>query len=165
MKITKLQQTRYENRLHKLREDEPDLAKQVEAAQKFGDSSENSELDSAKAELSRNRLEQGEILNILETAEIVSYDTSPLIVEGSIVQVKWDKGDLTLLLSDVGNLVLDGILHTGSPLGKAILGNVDGTYSVNRTTFAVTKVVNPDIDSFISQYPSADEVLDRFFKI
>ena len=164
MKITKLQEVRYQNRLEKLRADEPDLAKQVEVAQKFGDSSENSELDSAKAELGRNRFEQGEILNILQTAEIINYDNSALIVEGSTINVKWLKGDLTLLLSDVGNLVLEGILHTSSPLGRAILGNIDGEYDVNGERFVVKKIVNPDIDDFIRQYPSADEVLDRYFK-
>lgn len=164
MKITKLQQVRYSSRLEKLKADEPELSKQVEVAQKFGDTSENSELDSAKAELSRNRLEQGEIIDILESSEIINYDNSPLIVEGSIVEVKYGKECLTLLLSDVGNLVLDGILLTNSPLGSAILGNIDGEFNVNNHTFYVKKIANPDIDAFIEKYPSSEEVLDRYFK-
>lgn len=164
MKITKLQEVRYQNRLAQLKGMEPELAKQVEDAQKFGDSSENSELDSAKAELGRNRLEQNEILTILQTAEIINYDTSPLIVEGSILNIKWRNGELIVLLSDVGNLVLEGILHTSSPLGRAVLGNIDGEYSVNSERFIVKKIVNPDIDDFIKRYPSADEVLDGYFK-
>ena len=164
MKITKLQQVRYSSRLDKLREDEPELANQVEVAHKFGDSSENSELDSAKAELSRNRLEQSEIINIMENSEIINYDNSPLIVEGSIVEVKYGMNTLTLLLSDVGNLVLDGILLTNSPLGSAILGNIDGEFNVNNHRFFVKKIVNPDIDSFIEKYPSSEEVLNRYFE-
>lgn len=163
MKITRLQEVRYKNRLESLQSLEPDLGKAVEEAAKFGDTSENAELDSAKEELSRNKFEQNEIIEILGSAEIVNYDTSPLIVEGSFIEVTNGKIRKVLLLSDVGNLVLDGVLHTASPLGKVILGNNEGNFKVNNHTFYVKKLINPDIDSFIKDYPSSEEVLDRLF--
>lgn len=163
MKITRLQEVRYKNRLEQLQAVEPELGRAVEEAAKFGDTSENSELDAAKEELSRNKLEQNEIIEILSSAEIINYDTSPLIVEGSIIEVSNGKLKKILLLSDVGNLVLDGVLHTASPLGKAVLGNTEGEFKANNHNFYVKKIMNPDIDSFIKEYPSSDEVLDRLF--
>ena len=163
MKITKLQEVRYKNRLDQLQALEPELGRAVEEAAKFGDTSENSELDAAKEELSRNKLEQSEIMEILGSAEIINYDTSPLIVEGSIIEVSNGTLKKVLLLSDVGNLVLDGVLHTSSPLGKAVFGNTEGNFKVNNHNFYVKKIINPDIDSFIKEYPSSDEVLDRLF--
>lgn len=163
MKITKLQEVRYKNRLEHLQSLEPELNKAVEVAAKFGDTSENSELDAAKEELSRNKLEQGEIIEILNNAEIINYDTSSLIVEGSIIEVSNGTMKKVLLLSDVGNLVLDGVLHTSSPLGKAVFGNTEGNFKVNNHNFYVKKIMNPDIESFIEEYPSSDEVLDRLF--
>lgn len=163
MKITQLQEVRYKSRLEQLQSLEPELNKAVEEAAKFGDTSENSELDAAKEELSRNKLEQSEIMEILGSAEIISYDTSPLIVEGSIIEVSNGTMKRVLLLSDVGNLVLDGVLHTSSPLGKAVFGNTEGNFKVNNHNFYVKKIINPDIDSFIQEYPSGDKVLDRLF--
>ena len=163
MKITRLQEVRYKNRLDQLQALEPELGKAVEEAAKFGDTSENSELDAAKEELSRNKFEQSEIIEILSSAEVVNYDTSSLIVEGSIIEITNGKIRKVLLLSDVGNLVLDGVLHTASPLGKSVLGNTDGTFKVNNHSFYVKKIINPDIDAFIKEYPSSDEVLGRLF--
>lgn len=165
MKITRLQEVRYKNRLEFLQTQEPELGKAVEEAAKFGDTSENSELDAAKEEHSRNKLEQSEIIEILSSAEIINYDTSSLIVEGSLIEVSDNnKFKKILLLSDVGNLVLDGVLHTSSPLGKAVLGNTDGSFKANNTNFYVKKIINPDIDAFIKEYSSSEEVLDRLFK-
>lgn len=163
MKITRLQEVRYKNRLEQLQAMEPELGKAVEEAAKFGDTSENSELDAAKEELSRNKFEQSEIMEILSTAEIINYDTSPLMVEGSMIEVTTGRLRKKYLLSDVGNLVLDGVLDTTSPLGKAIFGNTDGEFHVNNHTFYVKKILNPDIDEFIKEYSSSDEVLDRLF--
>lgn len=163
MKITRLQEVRYKNRLDQLQALEPELGKAVEEAAKFGDTSENSELDAAKEELSRNKFEQSEIIEILSTAEIINYDTSPLMVEGSLIEVTTGHLKKIYLLSDVGNLVLEGVLHTASPLGKVIFGNTDGEFSVNNYRFYVKKILNPDIDGFIRQYPSSEEVLDRLF--
>lgn len=164
MKITRLQEVRYKNRLEQLQSLEPELGKAVEEAAKFGDTSENSELDAAKEELSRNKFEQNEIIQILSSAEIINYDTSSLIVEGSLIEVTNGKLRKILLLSDVGNLVLEGVLHTSSPLGKAVFGNTDGNFKVNNHNFYVKKIINPDIDAFIEEYPSSEEVLDRLFQ-
>lgn len=165
MKITRRQEDKYKNRLEVLKSLEPELGKAVEVAAKFGDTSENSELDAAKEELSRNKLEQNEILEILNSAEIIEDDTSALILEGSLIEVTDNKSfKKILLLSDVGNLVLDGVLHTASPLGKAVLGNTDGSFKVGDNSFYVKKIINPDIDAFTEEYPSSDKVLEKLFE-
>lgn len=165
MKITEIQKTKYQNRLDELKEKEPALNKQVEYARQLGDLSENSEYDSALADLSNNKSEQSRIWNILEIAEIVSYDQSSLITEGSMIEVITPSlpKSITLLVSDSGDAMLEGVLNTKSALGKAILGNTDGDYRVDNVTYSVRKIMKPDVENFVGMYPSDDKVLERFF--
>ena len=158
MKITEIQRRRYEARLQELKSEEPKLQEQVIFAKELGDFSENSELDSARADLNNNKTEQSYISNLLESSEIVSYDDSALITQGSMVEVTcpaYNNGEkLVLLVSDSGDSLLEGVLNTKSALGKQVLGNVDGEFKVNGNTFCVRKIPKPNIDEFIAKYPS-----------
>lgn len=167
MKITEIQRRRYEARLQELKDEEPKLQEQVVFAKELGDFSENSELDSARADLNNNKTEQSYIGNLLESSEIVSYDDSSLITQGSMVEVTcpaYNNGEkLVLLVSDSGDSLLEGVLNTKSALGKQVLGNVDGEFKVNGNTFFVRKIPKPNIDEFIAKYPSLSEGLKRYF--
>lgn len=167
MKITEIQRRRYEARLQELKSEEPKLQEQVIFAKELGDFSENSELDSARADLNNNKTEQSYISNLLESSEIVSYDDSALITQGSMVEVTcpaYNNGEkLVLLVSDSGDSLLEGVLNTKSALGKQVLGNVDGEFKVNGNTFFVRKIPKPNIDEFIAKYPSLSEGLKRYF--
>lgn len=167
MKITEIQRRRYEARLQELKDEEPKLQEQVMFAKELGDFSENSELDSARADLNNNKTEQSYISNLLESSEIVSYDDSALITQGSMVEVTcpaYNNGEkLVLLVSDSGDSLLEGVLNTKSALGKQVLGNVDGEFKVNGNTFFVRKIPKPNIDEFIAKYPSLSEGLKRYF--
>lgn len=167
MKITEIQRRRYEARLQELKDEEPKLQEQVMFAKELGDFSENSELDSARADLNNNKTEQSYISNLLESSEIVSYDDSALITQGSMVEVTcpaYNNGEkLILLVSDSGDSLLEGVLNTKSALGKQVLGNVDGEFKVNGNTFFVRKIPKPNIDEFIAKYPSLSEGLKRYF--
>ena len=136
-------------------------------AKELGDFSENSELDSARADLNNNNTEQSYISNLLESSEIVSYNDSALITQGSMVEVTcpaYNNGEkLVLLVSDSGDSLLEGVLNTKSALGKQVLGNVDGEFEVNGNTFFVRKIPKPNIDDFIAKYPSLSEGLKRYF--
>lgn len=167
MKITEIQRRRYEARLQELKDEEPKLQEQVMFAKELGDFSENSELDSARADLNNNNTEQSYISNLLESSEIVSYNDSALITQGSMVEVTcpaYNNGEkLVLLVSDSGDSLLEGVLNTKSALGKQVLGNVDGEFEVNGNTFFVRKIPKPNIDDFIAKYPSLSEGLKRYF--
>lgn len=167
MKITEIQKKKYENRLKELQEDEPKLKIVVKNAQDLGDFSENSELDAARSELANNRLEQSSIKNILNSAEVVPYDKSNLITIGSLVEVVCpllnDGKKTTMLISDSGDCLLEGVLNTSTPLGKIVVGNVSGEFRVGNNICSVTKITKPNLDEFISMYPSDDAVLKRYF--
>lgn len=167
MKITEIQKRRYESRLSELKEEEPVLQEQVSLAKELGDFSENSELDSARADLNNNKTEQSSIINILENSEIVSYDESSIITQGSMIEVScpsFNNGEKrVMLLSDSGEALLEGVLNTKSALGKLVLGNIDGDYKVNNHTFYVRKIPRPNIDEFIKMYPSLSESLKLYF--
>lgn len=167
MQITEIQKRKYETRLQELEEKEPELKQVVKNAQELGDFSENSELDSAKSDLNENRMEQSSIKNTLANSEVVTYDTSNLIVIGSLVEVvcpALNDGKSTIfLVSDTGDCMLEGVINTATPLGKAIIGNVSGEFRVGNNVFSVTKITKPNLDEFILEYPSDQEVLNRFF--
>lgn len=168
MKITEIQKYRYESRLSELKAEEPKLQEQVSLAKELGDFSENSELDSARAELNNNKTEQSQIIDILENAELVSYDTSAIITHGSMVEVScpnFNNGEKTMMLvSDSGEALLEGVLNTKSALGKMVLGNIDGDFKVGDNTFYVRKIVKPDIAEFIKKYPTLTESLGLYFE-
>lgn len=167
MKISAIQQKRYLTKLKVLKEKEPELTEAYKLAQSLGDFSENSELDAAREELNSNRMQQATIQNILSSAEVVPYDTTNLITVGSMLEVvspKLNNGEKTmLLLSDSGECLLEGVLNSNTPLGKAVLGGVSGEYEVNNNIFKVTKITSPDVEAFARQYPSDNEVLEGFF--
>lgn len=167
MKITEIQKKKYENRLEELLRDEPKLKQVVKNAQDLGDFSENSELDAARNELANNRLEQSTITNILNSTEVVPYDKSDLITIGSLVEVICpllnDGNKTVMLISDTGDCLLEGILNTSTPLGKVILGNASGEFKVGDNIFNVTKITKPNLDEFLSLYPSDDEVMKKYF--
>lgn len=167
MKITEIQKHRYESRLRELKEEEPALQQQVIQAKELGDFSENSELDSAMADLNNNKTEQSSIINILENSELVTYDESSIINQGSMIEISCPNlngGEKSMmLLSDSGEALLEGVLNTKSALGKLVLGNIDGEYKVNNNIFYVRKIPKPNIDEFIKQYPTLSESLNLYF--
>lgn len=167
MKITELQKKKYENRLKVLKDDEPKLKEVVKNAQDLGDFSENSELDAARSELANNRLEQSSITNILNSSEVVPYDKSNLITIGSLVELICPELNshkpTVMLISDSGDCILEGVLNTSTPLGKAVLGNPSGEFKVGNTIYNVTKITKPVLDDFIEMYSSDDAVFERYF--
>lgn len=158
-KIAKVQYKLLLKQQEKLLKDIEKYTQDKQEAASHGDHSENAELDAAKKDLSTARQRLAEIQENLQ-AEVIEYDFSPIIVEGSLVTVESDEiGELTLLVSDVGN-TLDGVLSTSSTLGKAIHGNQSGTYTVNGTTFKVTKIQSPGTDlSIVSDENILEELL------
>lgn len=158
-KIAKVQYKLLLKQQEKLLKDIEKYTQDKQEAASHGDHSENAELDAAKKDLSTARQRLAEIQENLQ-AEVIEYDFSPIIVEGSLVTVESDEtGELTLLVSDVGN-TLDGVLSTSSTLGKAIHGNQSGIYTVNGTTFKVTKIQSPGTDlSIVSDENILEELL------
>lgn len=173
--ITEFMYKRLENKLQKLEEQLPVAKEAYSVAYALGDSSENSELDAAKDKLSTLTLEISNLKELLKY-DIVEYDTSEVIRIGSFVKVSLlrssDLNDLAeseklprlYLLEDTGGAILEGVLNTGSTLGKTIKDNLSGRYTAGKYTFHVDKIVNPDIDEFMKMYPDEETKLDEMFK-
>lgn len=165
MKITKIQFKRYQDRINEIENDElPKASEKLKAARALGDLSENAEYDSAREEVSKLKSERAELLDLLKS-DIVDYDTSDNITVGSLVNVESPSlpDKLLLLVADKGDAIIEGILSTGSALGRSVIGNKSGNYKVNGELFIVTKIKEPNIEEFIQAYPSEKKLIKNLF--
>lgn len=165
MKITKIQFKRYQDRIDEIENDElPKASEKLKAARALGDLSENAEYDSAREEVSKLKSERAELLDLLKS-DIVDYDTSDNITVGSLVNIESPglPNKLLLLVADKGDAIIEGILSTGSALGRSVIGNKSGSYKVNGEVFIVTKIKEPDIEEFIQAYPSEKKLIKTLF--
>ncbi|MNM90662.1 transcription elongation factor GreA [compost metagenome] len=163
-KITRLQYKRAEDKLLRVNKDIKRLGKELEEAAALGDRSENAEYDSAKAALSEARTEKARLEELLKY-EIVEYDKSASITEGSIIKVSSPalKKERLLMIASTGDAIIDGVLSTDTPLGRMILGGFSGEYTVGNNIFHVEKIKNPDIDEFTKLYPEEDILIQSLF--
>lgn len=107
---------------------EKEVAEQIKEARSFGDLSENSEYDEAKAEQGKLYSKIAEVKNLLENAEIVENEVvaKGVIGIGSKVRVQdLDDGsetDFQLVGSQEAN-PMQGKISDDSPIGKGLLGH------------------------------------------
>ena len=107
---------------------EREVAEQIKEARSFGDLSENSEYDEAKAEQGKLYSKIAEVKNLLENAEIVEVEVvaKGVVVIGSKVRVMDmednSETDFQLVGSQEAN-PLQGKISDDSPIGKALMGH------------------------------------------
>ena len=110
-----------------------EVAEQIKEARSFGDLSENSEYDEAKAEQGKLYSKIAEIKNLIENAEIVEKMDANLtkgaVTLGSVVKVRdLDEGDeeeYAIVGSQEAN-PMQGKVSDDSPFGRALYGHVVG---------------------------------------
>lgn len=132
---------------------EKEIAELIKEARSFGDLSENSEYDEAKAEQGKLYSKIAELKDLIENAEIVESDAKGdknVATLGSKITVK----DLSENTSDNFEIVgsqeanpREGRISDDSPLGKALIGHKTGeTVSVDAPDgvlkFKITSVKN-----------------------
>lgn len=111
-----------------------EVAEQIKEARSFGDLSENSEYDEAKAEQGKLYSKIAEIKNLIENAEIVdavAEDDAPkdAVTLGSIVEVLDKEFNETLKYEIVGSQEANPMknrISDDSPLGKGLHGHKTG---------------------------------------
>lgn len=170
-KLTVIQSKLYKSRLAKLKSKLPELESALKSARMLGDLSENSEYDAAKSNLSQTRYEIDNLETLLR-GEIVPYDQSQTLVEGSLIEVyspslvsnEYPDGKVVLLLSGSGDFITEPVLNTNSGLGKLVLGNLSGEFKYKDTVYYVTKIKNPDLDSFCANYLDEDLAIKKLFE-
>lgn len=107
---------------------EREVAEQIKEARSFGDLSENSEYDEAKAEQGKLYSKIAEVKNLLENAEIVEVEVvaKGVIGIGSKVRVMDmednSETDFQLVGSQEAN-PMQGKISDDSPIGKALMGH------------------------------------------
>lgn len=163
--ITKLQYVRYSKKLQKLNEEMPRLAQQKQDAAALGDFSENAELDAAKKALSEAKTMKSNLEDSLR-CEVVEYDNSATITIGSVIKLtspSLNGESKILMLADSGDPVIEGVLTTESPVGRIILGNLSGQYTVGKDIYKVEKLRDPDMDEFTKMYPEEELLIKTLF--
>ena len=102
-----------------------EIAESIKTAREFGDLSENSEYQSARAAQERNESRISEIEHILKNVELIKTPHGSAKVQlGSTVSLKNDAG-VTKEFKIVGTVEADplnGKISDESPIGKALLG-------------------------------------------
>lgn len=107
---------------------EREVAEQIKEARSFGDLSENSEYDEAKAEQGKLYSKIAEVKNLLENAEIVEVEVvaKGVVGIGSKVRVldmeDNSETDFQLVGSQEAN-PMQGKISDDSPIGKALMGH------------------------------------------
>lgn len=107
---------------------EREVAEQIKEARSFGDLSENSEYDEAKAEQGKLYSKIAEVKNLLENAEIVEVKVvaKGVVGIGSKVRVMDmednSETDFQLVGSQEAN-PMQGKISDDSPIGKALMGH------------------------------------------
>jgi len=109
---------------------EKEVAQQIKEARSFGDLSENSEYDEAKAEQAKLYSKMSEIKNLIENAEIVvASEAVGIVGMGSLVTVKdiefGDESTYEIVGSQEADPALSKI-SDDSPFGKALMDCKEG---------------------------------------
>ena len=110
-----------------------EVAEQIKEARSFGDLSENSEYDEAKAEQGKLYSKIAEIKNLIENAEIVEKPdasaTAGKVTLGSFIRVRdLDEGieeEYTIVGSQEAN-PMEGRVSDDSPFGRGLYGHAEG---------------------------------------
>ena len=122
-----------------------EVGEHLKAAREYGDLSENSEYDAARAEQGRLESKIALIEETLRNAKIISNDKvkkSEVIVGSTVtvLDVDFNEQNTYKLVGTLESDPDNGLISNESPIGKAILGKKKGD-EVN--------VPTPDGDSFV----------------
>jgi len=133
----KMSQERYDALVAELRFLETDKAKEVaeliKEARSFGDLSENSEYDEAKAEQGKLYSKIAEMKNLIDNAEIVDMTETVgkvgAVTLGSVIKVRdledGSEEEYTIVGSQEAN-PMEGRVSDDSPFGRGLYGHVAG---------------------------------------
>lgn len=111
-----------------LGEQRSEIAEAIRVAREFGDLSENTEYQSARAAQERNDARILEVEHILQNVEVITAPKSGGKVQlGSKVSLKGEKANKEFqIVGTVEADPLNGKISDESPIGKALLGKKEG---------------------------------------
>lgn len=151
MQMTERSYKQTERRLYEAKKELSVALEAQRDAASIGDLSENTEYETARADVERLTKEIDRLETSLRDAEIVPEDNSPRITIGSVVDVvRLDRDGKPVTeprrfrYDASGDTVLMGVLGVRSSLGQAIYNGTSGVYTIpdnGGITYRVTKVV------------------------
>ena len=127
-RLTKEGVSELETELAELQEQRAQIADAIRTAREFGDLSENTEYQSARAAQERNDARISEIEHILQNVELIKAPRAGAKVQlGSKVTLKGAKGNKEFqIVGTVEADPLNGKISDESPIGQALLGKKEG---------------------------------------
>lgn len=163
--ITSRNKEKLEARREDIYEELTEVGEVIERAKAYGDLSENEEFSTASENQKRLLAELTDINDKLDGAKVVQGLSSSEVSIGSYIRVT-ELGENNNPISEPKLFIVDSIedyfggsLGTESPLGKQIIGNPSGVYTVNTNFGLIIKykveiVRDTNIDNeFDSAYP------------
>lgn len=111
--------------LESLTAERAEIAESIRTAREFGDLSENSEYQSARAAQERNESRISEIEHVLQNVEVIKTPKgSAKVVLGSKVTLKGEDGKSKVfqIVGTVEADPLNGKISDESPIGQALIG-------------------------------------------
>jgi transcription elongation factor GreA len=105
------------------------IAERLKTAREYGDLNENAEYGAARQEQERNELRISEVEYILLNVELIKTPKSNGKIRlGSNVRLKGKKGEAKIfqVVGTVEADPLNGKISDESPIGKALIGKVEG---------------------------------------
>lgn len=114
--------------LVQLQEQRASISDAIKTAREFGDLSENTEYQSARAAQERNDARINEIEHILQNVELIKAPKAGAKVQlGSKISLKGAKGSKEFqIVGTVEADPLNGKISDESPIGQALLGKKEG---------------------------------------
>lgn len=127
-RLTKEGVSELEKELADLQEQRAQIADAIRTAREFGDLSENTEYQSARAAQERNDARISEIEHVLQNVELIKAPRGAAKVQlGSKVTLKGAKGNKEFqIVGTVEADPLNGKISDESPIGQALLGKKEG---------------------------------------
>lgn len=119
--------TELKNELATLQEQRVEIAEAIKTAREFGDLSENTEYQSARATAERTDVRIAEIEHVLNNVEVITAPKAGAKVQlGSKVSLKGAKSKEFQIVGTVEADPLSGKISDESPIGQALLGKKVG---------------------------------------
>lgn len=154
MNVSLLEYRRAENEKVKLEKRIKEVNEALKAAISHGDLSENSEYDECKRTMESLKKEYNKVLNIIDSySSDKEYDENRITL-GSLVEIRYDDEVLRLVIANEGTPLIEHVLSSSSPLGKAVLESGEsGQYKLdNGKEFDVKLLPKKEFENFLEEF-------------
>ncbi len=172
MKLLQIQLDRKKEQYKQLIEELKRVGIAVKAAAKNGDLKENAEFHALKDQERILYKEKEQSETEIANAEVIEIDNSNTLGIGSLIDLQvYENGDLLIdnvyIILDKGDSLIEGVISTGTELGKELLGKeVLGPLEIelDGIQYKVNKLSSVNIEQFENHHPTEDIFFSEMLK-